>query len=174
MFHDWESFYILIGTGAASLIGLLFVVVTLTQGRERSQTMKAISIYMTPIVIDFAVVMTTSAVAVAPLSGAWTVVVLGAGALFGFGNAAWACIAIRGLMKAEDPPHWTDFWMYGATPTGVLFALVIADGGLLARAGWAVDLVAVLLLSLLLVGIRNAWDLITWMAPRRNADSIPL
>ena len=171
MFHGWESFYILIGTGAASLIGLLFVVVTLTQGRERSQTMRGISIYMTPTVIDFAVVMIASALVTSPLPGAWVITVLGGGALIGLGNAAWACIAIRANARGEDPPHWTDFWMYGASPLAVFLGLALVDAGLALKGVWAVDLLAILLLVLLLLGIRNAWDLITWMAPGRSAET---
>ena len=30
MFHAWETFYLLIGTAAAALVGVMFIVTTLT------------------------------------------------------------------------------------------------------------------------------------------------
>ena len=38
MFEGWENFYLIVGPSAAALIGLMFVVVTLTAGRDREQT----------------------------------------------------------------------------------------------------------------------------------------
>ena len=38
------------------------------------------------------------------------------------GNAVHAALGIRKFRTtAEEPPHWTDFWWYGVTPT-VLYA----------------------------------------------------
>ena len=41
MFEGWENFYLIVGPSAAALIGLMFVVVTLTAGRERDDTRAA-------------------------------------------------------------------------------------------------------------------------------------
>lgn len=172
MFEGWDNFYLMTGSAAAGLVGLLFVVVTLTESRERSQALRAVSIYMTPTVLNFAVVLATSAVATAPhLTVMATGAVLGFGVLVGLANAVWACIAIGGRRLGAEPPHWSDFWLYGAAPTIVYLGLAAADVALWIRAAWAVNAVAALLLTLLLLGIRNAWDLVTWMAPRRNSDA---
>jgi len=34
MFQHWDSYYLLLGSAAGALIGLLFVVATLSAGRE--------------------------------------------------------------------------------------------------------------------------------------------
>ena len=171
MFQDWDSFFIMIGGAAGGMIGLLFVVVTLTAGRERSQALRGTSIYMTPIVVHFAVVLSAGAVAVAPRLPVWaTVAVIALGALIGLGNAAWTCVAIGPFQPNGESPHWSDFWLYGAAPAAIYVGLLAVSAALLMRAGWAVDATAALLLSLLLFGIRNAWDLVTWMAPQGKPD----
>jgi hypothetical protein len=37
------------------------------------------------------------------------------------------------------------------------------------RADWASMVLAAVVLGFLLLGIRNAWDLVTWIAPRTQA-----
>ena len=50
MFHGWENYYLLIGSAAAALIGLMFVVVTLTAGRDRDEVERGKQLYTSPIV----------------------------------------------------------------------------------------------------------------------------
>ena len=60
--------------------------------------------------------------------------------------------------------------MYGAAPAAIYFGLCAASAALATRAEGATYAVAALTLTLLLVGIRNAWDLVTWIAPMRKGD----
>jgi hypothetical protein len=64
--QGWDNFYYLIGSAGAGLIGLLFVVMTLTAGRERSRILRGAGLYMTPTVVHFGVVLAISAIAMAP------------------------------------------------------------------------------------------------------------
>jgi hypothetical protein len=172
MFHGWDNFYFLIGSAAAGLIGLLFVVVTLTAGSERSQASRGASLYLTPTALHFAVVLSISAVAVMPrLAVSTAAAVFGLGALVGFANAIRACIGIRTPRPEMETAHWSDFWLYGGVPATIYLGLGVASVALWAGADWAVPASAALLLVLLLVGIRNAWDLVTWIAPKRKADA---
>jgi hypothetical protein len=172
MFHGWENFYFMTGSAAASLIGLLFVVVTLTSGRELSQVMRGQALYMTPTALHYAIVLTMSAAVVAPgLSLPMMATLLGLIALVGLINALKACVGLAGLGKNPDPPHWSDFWMYGVTPMLVYLALCVTAIFLGLAAPWAPYVMAALQLTLLLTAIRNAWDLITWMAPRVGGGS---
>jgi len=61
--------------------------------------------------------------------------------------------------------------MYGATPSLIYLALIVAAIAAGLGAAWGAYAMAVLALALLLVAIRNAWDLVTWIAPKRNADA---
>ena len=66
MFEGWDNYFVLLGTAAAGLIGLLFVVVTLTTGLDRSRALRAGGIYMTPIAVHFGVVLSISACTLVP------------------------------------------------------------------------------------------------------------
>ena len=172
MFVGWDNFYFLIGSAAGSLIGLLFVVATLTTGFERSQALRGASLYMTPTAVHFAAVLCMSAVALAPgLPTSATAAIFGLIGLVGLANAVRACIGITTYRPAAEPPHWSDFWMYGAVPAAIYLGLCAASLAIGARAEWAPHGLAALLLMLLLVGIRNAWDLVTWIAPMRKSDT---
>jgi len=169
VFQGWDSFFQITGEVPATLIGLIFVVATLTQGGDRARLLRAVSIYLTPTVLHFSIVLCVSALAVAPrFYPGWRAALFAVAALTGLGNGIWACIGISRRQPGADPPHWSDQWLYGVAPTA-LYVLLLADTvAVAARTPWAVDVLAVLLLALLLIGVRNAWDLITWMASSRN------
>ncbi len=168
MFEGWTDYFVLTGTASGGLIGLLFVVVTLTAGFERSKALRASAIYMTPNMVHFAFVLVTSAIALAPIPArSVTAVFLGVGAALGFSNALRTCLGIYEFSKQGDPPHWSDIWCYGAAPAGIYLGLLGAAAGIGMGAAFAVGAIAILLMILLLLAIRNAWDLITWMAPGR-------
>lgn len=169
MVLGWSNFYYLVGSAAAGLIGLMFVVITLTSGLDRSRALRAQAMYMTPTIVHFGAVFTMSAVTMAPGLGAE-----GAAMAFGLVSALGLACAGRALIgfrrpRTGEPPHWSDFWLYAALPAGLYFGLAVASAGVWARAAWASLLLAGLLLSLLLLGIRNAWDLVTSIAPGRSA-----
>jgi len=175
MFAAWDNYFMLLGAAAGSLIGLLFVVVTLTSGIERSRALRASTIYLTPTLVHFAVTLVSSGVAVSPATPRVAAVILAVAALMGLANAVRTCLGIYEFTKGGDPPHWSDAWCYGVAP-GVIYVGLIGTSAA-AWMGWplAVGAGAVLLMILMLVAIRNAWDLITWMAPRgpSGSDQVP-
>ena len=93
-------------------------------------------------------------------------VILAGSALWGLTYAVSAAVRIRGNQASPEAPHWTDFWFYGVAPAVAYLGLAIAAFAVLEQAPRAAHIVAVSLMVLLLVGIRNAWDLVTWLAPR--------
>ena len=169
MFQGWENFYFMIGSAGAGLVGLLFVVVTLTPPGDRSRVERGQRMYMTPIALAFALVLSISAVAVAPgllrwESGALIAALAAVGLVNGVRATIWHA---QPRPDSTEPPHWSDFWMYGVTPTAIYAGLILAALAAGAGAVGAVDGLAALVLALLLAGLRNAWDLITWIAPLR-------
>ena len=176
MFEGWDNYFMLIGTASGGLIGLLFVVVTLTSGIERSRALRASTIYLTPTLIHFAVTMVSSAVAVAPrMNPRVAAVILIVAAVAGLTNAVRTCFGIYQFAKDGNPPHWSDAWCYGVAPGAIYLGLIGAAAGVWMGWSLAVGAGAALLMILMLVAIRNAWDLITWMAPRGpdGKDSVP-
>ncbi|HVJ55311.1 MAG TPA: hypothetical protein VM689_22815 [Aliidongia sp.] len=170
MFSGWQSFYQVTGSAAGELIGLLFIVATLSSGREHSSIMQGIKLYVTPTVMHLALILVISGIALVPE----TSVVVPA-PLVGFvaigGLVFTFLIAVR-LGRLTSPAHWSDFWCYGVAPTVIYAGL--AGAAAAGYAGARAQLpIAVLLLILLLVAIRNAWDLVTWLAPRRSLGTMP-
>jgi hypothetical protein len=174
VFEGWDNYFLMMGGAAGSLIGLLFVVVTLTAGFERSRALKGSAIYLTPTMVHFAVALTSSAVAETPkVSPHVAALVLAGGALAGLGNAVRTCLGIAELSRGADPPHWSDIWMYGGTPAVIYVALLTDAWTVWLAQPFAVGTLAAIVMILLLVAIRNAWDLITWMAPGRDLSDSP-
>ena len=94
MFEGWENFYLIVGPSAGALIGLMFVVVTLTAGRDSEQTERGKHLYTSPIVWHLAVVLVLSGAAVAPTIHPRLFGIVSAGlALLGL---RWACAARSG------------------------------------------------------------------------------
>lgn len=167
MFEHWDSYYILIGSASGALIGLLFVVATLQSGRDPESASRGASIYLTPTVFHFATVLVISAMASAPgLPPRANTLILGGAALWGLIYAVSAAVRIHGNRSAAEAPHWSDFWYYGVAPAAGYLGLGVSAFAALTQAPSAAYLVAIFLMALLLIGIRNAWDLVTWLAPR--------
>lgn len=165
MFHAWESFYVTLGSASAGLIGLMFVVTTLTAGHDRSKAMRGASLYLTPVVLHFATVLAISAAALAPAPWIGVQAVLFAViAIVGLGNTALAAAGIR----SGEVPHWSDFWCYGVAPA-MLYAVLLGGAfGLWSASAWALWASAGAAIALLLLSIRNAWDLVIWITPHRD------
>jgi hypothetical protein len=166
MFEGWSDYFVLLGTASGGLIGLLFVVVTLTANVERSRALRAAGVYMTPIAVHFGVVLSVSAATLVPRMTSHQIAALIAlFAALGLSAATRTCLGILEFRRGADPPHWSDLWGYGVGPATAYVALEVAALSVWQGAAWAVYLLAALLLTLMLLAIRNAWDLITWMAP---------
>ncbi|HWF00883.1 MAG TPA: hypothetical protein VG248_13880 [Caulobacteraceae bacterium] len=163
MFTPWQTFFQLTGSSSAALIGLLFVVVSFTTRRAGQDVSAGVRLFMTPTVFVLAMVLAISAVALAPPALPATALILAGGV---WTLAYSAGVALR-LFRFEGVSHWSDIWFYGFIP--MLLALGLAGAALLAWMGErrGVTVLAVLLLCLLGVAIRNGWDLVTWLAPRR-------
>ena len=168
MTQDWANFYQLLGTAAAALVSLLFVVATLNAGQEIERAMRGVSIFLTPIVLHLSLVLAICAVALAPGLSAQTLgAALALAALVGFAQSARVAWRIR---AGETPGsvHWSDVWCYGYAPCASYVALAGVAAGVAAGLADAPAALAATLLGMLLLAIRNAWDLVTWLAPRAS------
>jgi hypothetical protein len=72
------------------------------------------------------------------------------------------------MVIVDDAPHWTDKWCYGVVPTLIFLGLGLIAWGFFAGAAWAVDGIAVAVVAILVLAVRNEWDLVTWLAPRAD------
>jgi hypothetical protein len=170
MFEGWENYYLMIGPSAAALIGLMFVVVTLTAGRERDQLDRGKRLYTSPIVWHLAVVLVLSGAASAPTIGP---------RLFGIATAGFALLGIALGIRSAAGIHQAqytgtdslfDTWWYGIIPALAYVGLGAAAVAVLAGASWSASAVAAALMALLLISIHAEWDLVTFLAPLAPAS----
>ena len=170
MFEDWHDFFLITGGAAGALVGLLFVAATLTVRVEREKALRAAGIFMTPNIYHLSTALVLSAVATAPEpTGRFVAAIAGVLALAGVAASLPAMMTLR---RGKVAAHWSDFWWYGVGPAVAHGALGAAA---LAIAVWgppAAGLFATAVMGLILLAIRNAWDLVTWMsATAKPADS---
>ena len=169
MFKDWSEFYLLAGSAAAVLIGLIFVVISLMQDRSRSSVLAGSKLYMGPIVLGVSFVLILSAIALTPgVEGKEVAAIIALVALWGLARGILSFLGILRLLSNGEV-HWTDPWFYGAIPSLVYLALGGVALAFLKGWNWAHEGLAAATTAILLCAIRNEWDLITWIAPRADA-----
>ncbi|HEX4180686.1 MAG TPA: hypothetical protein VHY32_07830 [Caulobacteraceae bacterium] len=166
MFAGWQTFYQMTGGAAATLTGLLFIVVSLMAGRQSGPTQQGVALFTTPTMFHLVSVLVISGLALAPeKDGAAQCLIMIAWAIGGLAYSLTRAAGIRGMTVI---PHWTDIWWYGVGPTAVYLALAGATATAWLRAPHGVYLLSLCVTALLVLTIRNAWDLVTWLAPRRD------
>ena len=165
MFEGWENFYLIVGPSAAALIGLVFVVVTLTAGRQRDDTERGKHLYTSPIVWHLGVVLVLSGAAIAPTITARVFgIAAGALALLGLALGVRSAVGIA-RFRITGADSLFDMWWYGIIPGAVYVGLGGAAVAVLRGCSWSASAVAAALMALLLVSIHAEWDLITFLAP---------
>ncbi len=155
--HEWHEFYLLLGTAAATLLALLFVAVSLGTGFLNPRRKAATRAFFSPIVVHFGAVFLISAVTLVP------------GHTTGFFIGAIIATAVVGLAVALYVTSsivwhsWTnlleDYLAYGMLPAAGYLALFAAAAMIWTGNEMAFDVLGGSLLLLLLVNVRNAWDL---------------
>ena len=170
MFRDWDNFYLLVGGAGGALIGIMFVVATLTAGLDPSRVSRGSQIYVTPVVFHFLVVMVVSVLTAVPgLSPSAVGVAIAFCAAIGFAYTATTTVRLIRLDWEEELPDWSDKSFYGVLPTIAYLALSAAAAAVWLAPQSATYAIGATILALLLVGIRNAWDLATALTQRPRA-----
>jgi hypothetical protein len=155
-FEQWVNFYVITSAAAATLLGLLFVVITLAAERGRRDR-PAIRIYLTPTVIYFSTVLLMSAILTVPNQTRFTAVIcICLGGIAGLGYSGF--LAIR---RGAGYYQRSDLFPYVVFPFAA-YALIVAGGLLLLpKPQISLDLVAAGMLALLGIAIRNSWAIAT-------------
>jgi len=166
--QEWREFYVLVGTAGATLVALLFVAVSLGAGFLTQDRAAATRAFFSPVVLHFAAVFVISAVALVPAHHSTFFAALIA-ACAGLGFAVSAFTSVQLLRN-----RWTDYLQdhlgYGLLPLAAYVALIVAAAMIFTRHPASLDLLAASLLVLLIVNIRNAWDLTLSMVRRQSGD----
>jgi hypothetical protein len=164
-FPTWQNFYIIIGTAAATLTGLMFVVITLIARNlapvQRSRL--SVDAFGTPTVVHFCLTLLIAALLSAPWQGLWNVgLLLG---LTGLGGVIYVVIVVRRARRQATYQMVLEDWLwYLVFPLVSYIALLVAAILLLSNPMPALYVIGVVMLLLLFTGIHNAWDTVTYVA----------
>jgi hypothetical protein len=163
---SWEGFYVIVGTSAAALTGLQFVVIVLAAELD-SLTNDAVRAFGTPTIVHFCAVLLMSATIAAPWHSLGPVaVVLGAFSLGSLLYLAW--VFVRARHQTDYRPVAEDWLWHVVLPTAtyaILFASALTLTRTPYRSLFGIGLSALLLLF---TGIHNAWDSVVYIASRQR------
>lgn len=156
----WESFYVIVGTSAAALIGMQFVVMTLADARRiaRADTIGAFS---TPTVAHMSAALIVSALMSAPwhtLSPLPTEVVIAG--LLGLFYSGFVVVR-RARTQHGYETVWQDWVWYTILPSLAYLTLGASAFWINSDTEIALFMIGLSTLALLIIGIHNAWDAVT-------------
>ena len=160
----WDSYYVIIGSSAAALTGLMFVVITLVNEAQRRRSQQAVSAYSTPTIVHFGAALLISAIASAPwhrlVSAGLTI---GAVGLAGIVYVALVFKMITGVPESSYSAVLED-WMFHVVLPLVVYVTYLVMAFVLPRYPEpALFAVGAATLLLLFIGIHNAWDIVTFL-----------
>lgn len=159
----WDNFYVIVGSSAGALTGLTFIAVTLVAGRPQRGTSWGIGAFTTPTVVHFSVVLFISAL----LSAPWSTLTPAAYVLgiCGVAGVASGVVVVRRFRRQGTyQPVGEDWLWFAFTPLVIYSALFVAALLLPSHPVQALFVVAAVMAALLFLGIRNAWDVVTYIA----------
>jgi len=159
----WQNFYVIIGSAAATLTGLMFVVITLTARVRNRGSNEAVGAFTTPTVVHFCIALLVAAILSAPWQALWNVgLLLG---LSGLGGMIYDVIVVLRARRQSDYQLVLEDWLwYTAFPLVSYIAFIVAAILLTVNPAPALFVIAAAALLLLFTGIHNAWDTVTYLA----------
>jgi hypothetical protein len=169
MLDGWHEFYGLLGTAAAALVALLFVAATIGAGLLSAERASPTRTFTSPIIFHYTYVLFLSLVALVPVNTDTSLAaIIGITAAVALVYSSF--IVVRVMRSAVS--DLDDRLAYGASPIAAYAAALAASVFIFQHSDVGPPLLAGALLLLLLVNIRNAWDLTVFFAARR-ADGNP-
>ena len=168
----WETFYVIIGPSAAVLLGLQFVVIVLGAEIHPPGSLQEVNAFGTPNVVHFSLVLVESAVLMAPwhrfASVATTLTILGAGAI------TYTLIVARRARRATGYRPVVEDWVWHVIIPLLAYVITTIGAILLPfHTGPALFAIGAMALLLLVGGIHNAWDTVTYMAVEGRSQTRP-
>lgn len=165
----WEAFYVIVGSSAAALTGLQFVVIALVAESRKASTSREVSAFGTPTVVHFSAVLLVAAI----LSAPWRE--LENAALFlGMGGAsglAYVMLVVRRARRQKGYEPVLEDWLFHAVFPFVAYAALFATAILLPGGPETpLFVIGAAALFLVFIGIHNAWDTVTYIAVDRGKE----
>jgi hypothetical protein len=170
MLDGWHEFYGLLGTAAAALVALLFVAASIGTGFLSLGRGSPTHTYTSPIVFHYTYILFLSLAALIPINTDRSL----AGIVGGSAAVAlvYSCHIFIRVMRGSAV-DLDDRLSYGASPLVAYAATFAGAVFIFERSKIGPPLLAGALILLLLINIRNAWDLMLFFVARRSSESPP-
>jgi hypothetical protein len=162
LLSQWESFWVIVGSSAGGLTGLMFVVVALVRESSLPRNPDTINAFGTPNVLHFVAVLFLAAV----LSAPWHHMkdpahVVGATSLAGI---VYVFIVLRRMFRQSEYKPVLEDWVWHQILPMIGYALLfVGAAGMSHDQSWALFVIGAVALLLLFVGIHNAWDTVAYV-----------
>jgi len=162
----WHDFYVMTGSAAAALTGLLFVIVSLAPHIVARSVDTGVRSFISPIAVHFTAAMTVSAVMLAPdIPPAPLGSVLAAGGVGLIIYMVWTRANRQWLSNKLPILDW--IWYIGL-PLVAFLSITGSGIAIIARVAPGPYTLAGATVLLVIIGIRNAWDIVVWMTTRSH------
>jgi hypothetical protein len=159
----WREFYLLVGTAGAALVGLMFVVVSLNPQVIATKP-GGVRAFYTPIIFNFTTALVISGLMMAPgLTPVLLAIILSGIGVVGLIYQISTRVHTR---WRESALPWVDLVWYVGLPLLSHAVILAAAIGIWRQGIFGLYAAAAAVLLLLITGIRNAWDLVLWIAER--------
>ena len=163
----WESFYVIIGSSAAALTGLVFVVIVLGAEIGAGASTGTVGAFGTPTVVHFCTVLLDAAILSAPWPGLYGPGIgLALAAVLGVGYTLVVFGRVR--RQTEYKPVLEDWIWHTVLPLFAYAALLCSGLILSGHPEPCLFAVGGSVLLLLFIGIHNAWDAVLYIALERR------
>ena len=166
----WHDFFLLTGTAAATLLGLVFVAASIAAviPNEKLGDMSQGNIWVIPILTAFVRVLILCALGVMP-GQTWRsfgcLVTLLAG--LDLVNTVWRTRALHRFHRTKERLTPADWWWYAVAPAAATVAIAVTGVSFCMEGPVPMYVLAAGLLGHLVVGVHNAWELAIWLATRQ-------
>jgi hypothetical protein len=164
---EWRDFYVMVGTASGAIVGANFVVVTLTAGQEK----RVIGVrgFISPTAVHLGSVLVGSAVLAIPgITALALAILLGLG---GVAGTIYSMVVLTRIWKM--PLALEDRCCYALAPFAAYLIMLAAAVMIVARIDSPLYMLAGSLLLLLVIGMRNAWDMASFMVVNQSGSRKP-
>jgi hypothetical protein len=164
---EWQTFYVIVGSSAAQLTGLQFVVIALSARGRSIGDVAQVEAFGTPTLVHFGAVLTIAAIMSIPGHSASSLsLCLGAAGAAGVAYAV--ATTIRAARQKGYEPVLEDWLWHAGFPIAAYAALLVT--GILAycRMSASLYVLAATAISLLFIGIHNAWDAAVYISVHKR------
>jgi hypothetical protein len=172
LLHDWHDFYVLVGTASATLVGLMFVAMSIGTSIFNEDRRAGMTAFITPTVVHFAAALFTCLLVTIP-THSWRTLggLLAAGGLAG--SIYCGRLVVQIIISHRFNVDLSDRLFYALLPfSGYMLALISAVL-LLMQSSVSANLIAAAVLTLLLAAMRNAWDMMVWIVIKTPSGGVP-